>query len=257
MPYAAATKHENYYAKQGQGPCLLFLHANPFDHRMWLYQQAFFETRSLVIAPDFRGYGRSSRQTTKCSGDDLIHDVLDVLDAEGVDSTIVVGASVGAKIALYMALQVPSRVAALVLVGGNPGPSPRLGKRIKGFRADIRAYHRTYLGELVAPGFRKTPLGAALLAMFEDQGVPLDAEALEAFLLGANDFDCTPSLDRVTQPTLVVNGTFDHSLPVGRRTADAIPGAKHLVIEDSGHVCCLEKPDVFNAAILSFLAEAA
>lgn len=257
MPYAAATKHENYYAKQGQGPCLLFLHANPFDHRMWLYQQAFFETRSLVIAPDFRGYGRSTRQAPECSGRDLIQDILDILDAEGIESTVVIGASVGAKIALYMALQVPSRVAALVLVGGNPGPSPRLARRIEGFRADTRAYHRAYLGELVAPDFRETPLGAALLAMFEDQGAPLDANALETFLEGANDFDCTSFLGRVTQPTLVVNGAFDHSLPVGRKTAEAIPGAKHLVIEDSGHVCCLEKPDVFNEAVSSFLAEAA
>lgn len=257
MPYAAATTHENYYAKAGEGPCLLFLHANPFDHRLWLYQKACFETRYNVILPDFRGYGRSTRRALACSGDDLIRDILDILDQENVEGAVVIGASVGAKIALYMALQVPSRVSALVLVGGNPGPSPRLAKRIEGFRADTRGYHRAYLAELVAPKYCESRTGKALLAMFEEQGAPLDADALEAFLLGANDFDCTPSLSDVKQPTLVVNGAFDHSLPVGRKTADAIPGASHLVIEDSGHVCCLEKPDVFNEAVSSFLAKAA
>lgn len=256
MPYAPLSTHKNYYASGGRGDGLLFLHANPFDHRMWLYQIAFFETRYKVIAPDFRGYGRSTRHAASCSANDLLKDVLDILDSEGAETVAVIGASVGSKIALYMAQQIPERVSALVLVGGNPGPSPRLASRIDGFRADTCAYHRAYLSELVAPAFRQTPLGHHLLALFEDQGEPLEAEALEAFLLAANAFDCTPNLGDVRQPTLVVNGALDHSLPVGRKTAEAITRATHRVIDDAGHVCCLERPDVFNQAVATFLGEA-
>lgn len=256
MPFVSASARENHYASGGRGPCLLFLHANPFDHRLWLYQQARFEAGYHVVAPDFRGYGLSTRTSEPCTADDIVRDILDVLDAEAVASATVIGASVGAKIALYMALRVPERVTALVLVGGNPGPSPRLMARIDGFRADPRGYHRAYLEELVAPTFRTTALGRTLLAMFEDQGAPLDADALEAFLRAANSFDCTPSLGGVRQRTLVVNGALDHSLQVGRKTARAIPGADHMVIEGAGHVCCLERPDVFNEAVATFMAGA-
>ena len=53
---------------------------------------------------------------------------------------------------------------------------------------------------------------------------------------------------------LVINGAFDGSLPAGRRTASLIRDAEHVVIEDAGHACCIEKPQAFDAAIIDFLA---
>jgi len=54
-------------------------------------------------------------------------------------------------------------------------------------------------------------------------------------------------------PTLVINGAFDHSLKAGQRTASLIPGAKHKVLPETGHACCIEDPAGFDALVLDFL----
>ena len=47
----------------GDGPAMVLVHANPFDHDLWLYQTAHFSTWFRVIGIDIRGYGRSSKVT--------------------------------------------------------------------------------------------------------------------------------------------------------------------------------------------------
>ena len=63
----------------------------------------------------------------------------------------------------------------------------------------------------------------------------------------------TPRLGSLTVPTLVVNGAADMSLEAGRETASLIPGAWHKVLPGTGHVCNLEDPAGFDAAVIEFL----
>ena len=253
MPWSERRGVRTHYSAAGSGPTMLMLHPNPFDGRFWLYQAAHFQRAYRVLCPDLRAYGLTTKVETPYGPDDLLDDLLGVLDREDAERAIVIGASVGARLALLLALQHPGRVAGLILVGGNSGTSPRKDTRIAGFRRDRHGYLRDYLGELVSPAFRNSELGGYLLSLFAETSEDLSVAALEAFFAATNSFECTSRLPTIEAPTLVVNGEFDHSLEVGRRTASLIPAAAHRVVAGAGHACCIEAPAEFNSLTDAFL----
>ena len=80
MPYVRSKNGiKIYYETYGDGPCIVFIHANPLDHWMWLYQILQFSINFKVIAIDLRSYGRSDKPTEECSMRELSDDVLAVL----------------------------------------------------------------------------------------------------------------------------------------------------------------------------------
>ena len=58
MAYSTANGLKIYYEVSGEGFPFVMVHANPFDHNLWMYQIAHFSTYFKVIAIDIRGYGR-------------------------------------------------------------------------------------------------------------------------------------------------------------------------------------------------------
>src|SRR5688572_6329107 len=122
MPYSTGNRVKIYYEVSGEGFPFVMIHANPFDHHLWMYQIAHFSTYFKVIAVDIRGYGRSDKPTTPFSLKEMADDVLDVCRNEAVNEAIVGGVSVGSGMALLLALDHPGLVKALILVGGNSGP---------------------------------------------------------------------------------------------------------------------------------------
>ena len=71
MPYCTQNGVRTYYEVAGEGPPLVMLHANPCDHRMWMYQIAQFSRRFRVIATDMRGYGRTDKPEEAYGFDEL------------------------------------------------------------------------------------------------------------------------------------------------------------------------------------------
>ena len=65
--YSTANGLKIYYEVSGEGLPFVMVHANPFDHNLWMYQIAHFSTYFKVIAIDIRGYGRSDKPETPFS----------------------------------------------------------------------------------------------------------------------------------------------------------------------------------------------
>ena len=103
MPVSTVNGVESYYETAGQGPPLLLIHALPFDHHLWMYQAARFATWFRTIAVDVRGWGRSGKPHTEFTLRDMCDDVLGVLRQEKVEQAVVMGCSIGSKIALMLA----------------------------------------------------------------------------------------------------------------------------------------------------------
>src|SRR4249920_3884676 len=120
-----------YYEVSGAGFPLVMVHANPFDHNLWMYQIAHFSTYFKVIALDIRGYGRSDKPATPFSLKNMADDVLGVCRDEGVTEAILGGVSVGSGIALLLGLEHPQIFKALILVGGNSGGAGSIDDRIE------------------------------------------------------------------------------------------------------------------------------
>jgi pimeloyl-ACP methyl ester carboxylesterase len=253
MPVSRRNGVDIWYETAGEGPALVFVHANPFDHDLWMYQAAHFSTWFKVVSIDIRGYGRSAKMTSAFSLKDMCDDVIGVMADVGVARAVCAGCSVGSGITLALGLDHPDKFDALILVGGNSGASDRYQKRIDGYRGDLPDYHIKHMRELVHPQFAESRLGRHLLDMFVEREPRLKGDAIAQVFMAGNHTDTTARLPGMKVATLVINGELDHSLPAGRKTASLIPGAVHKVLAGTGHACCIEDPAGFDLLVIDFL----
>ena len=103
----------------GEGPAVVLLHAGIADRRMWGEQLGPLAGAGLrVIAMDMPGFGQAPVAEGK---DEPWLDVLETMDAAGVDQAALVGNSLGGAIAQCVAVVSPERVSALALIS-SPAP---------------------------------------------------------------------------------------------------------------------------------------
>lgn len=253
MPYSRSNGVDIWYEVAGDGPALVLVHANPFDHNLWMYQAAHFSTWFKVVSVDIRGYGRSAKMTTPYTLADQSNDVIGVMKDLGIARAILGGCSVGSSIALNLGLDHADLFDAIILVGGNSGPSERAPLRIENYRKNLTGYHIQHLTQLVRPEFAASRLGAYLLNSFVERQPRLVGEAIANVFLASNGTDNTGRAPQMTVPTLVINGESDNSLPAGTETATLIPGAVHKILPGTGHACCIEDPAGFDRFVIDFL----
>jgi pimeloyl-ACP methyl ester carboxylesterase len=199
-----------------------------------------------VISYDARGHGRSAPAGDGDYGyPRLAADLASVLDAAGLESAVLAGASMGAQTAVRLALERPERVAGLVLV--TPAFDPqRSGSQaeLEGWDAlarglregSVEGFVAAYELDRVAPGMRATieTVLRQRLAAHEHPGAV--ADALEA-VPRSRPFDSWTQLEAIAAPTLVVASRDEadpgHPLAVARAWAERIPGARLVVEEES------------------------
>lgn len=252
--YSTANGLKIYYEVSGEGFPFVMVHANPFDHNLWMYQIAHFSTHFKVIAIDIRGYGRSDKPETPFSLRDMADDVLGVCRVENVTGAILGGVSVGSGMAILLGLDHPEMFKAIILVGGSSGPGSSIDERIHGYtKAGIEKYHIAHLRDLVAPAFAASKLGKYLLNTFVERDPWLSGESIGQIFRARGRLDMTPRLATMKVPTLVINGEYDNSLAGGKKTASLIPGAVHKILPNTGHACNLEDPAGFDALVIDFL----
>lgn len=255
MPKSRASGVEIHYETAGAGPALVLIHAIPFDHTLWLYQMAHFSTWFQVIAMDLRGFGRSAKVTTPYSFEDMANDVLGVMADEHVDRAVVMGCSIGSKLALLLGGMWPERFSAVIQVGGNSGPQD-FERRITGYASEPFApYRRAHLRFGNRDGFGDEPLGRYFHDMFSERDPWHDPAAICAVFRALSAGDARPYLATYKLPTLIINGEFDNARPRGEETAKLIPGAHHRVLAGAGHACMIEDPAGFDALVIAFLKE--
>lgn len=254
MPYSNANGLRIYYEVSGEGFPFVMIHANPFDHNLWMYQIAHFSTYFKVVAIDIRGYGRSDKPSAPFTLKDMADDVLGVCSDERINEAILGGVSVGSGMAILLGLDHPEMFKALILVGGSSGPGGSIEDRIHGYtKIGIEKYHIQHLRELVAPEFPESKLGNYLLQTFVERDPWLSGESIGQIFRARGGLDMTPRLGTMRVPTLVINGEYDNSLAGGRKTASLIPGAMHKILPKTGHACNIEDPATFDAFVIEFL----
>lgn len=258
MPVNHANGVSLYYETAGEGPPLVMIHALPFDHNLWLYQVAQFSSRFTTITMDLRGWGRSAKPREAFSLQDMGNDVLELLSKLRIrQPAILLGCSIGSKIALMLACDHPDRFGAAILVGGNSGPQD-FARRIAAYRehsagGTLREFHLSHLRHGVTEAWADSPIGRYLLAGFVERGQPLDAESIVQVFRALEGSDLTPKLAACRVPILIVNGEHDGARSGGERTAFMLKHAEHQVLPGTGHCCFLEDPDRFDEMMGVFL----
>lgn len=219
-----------HYEAHGTGPALLLLHGNGEDHTYFIHQTACFSAAYRVIAIDTRGHGQSPRGEAPFTIAQFARDLLDFMDAMGLDKAHILGFSDGGNIALAFALAHPDRVDRLILNGANLYPG--------GVKPFVQLP--------IVLGYRIASLFAG-----KSEQAKRNAEMLGLMVKEPN---LSPAdLRQLPVPALVIAGTRDmirerHT----RLIAKSLPNAR-LVLLPGDHFIANKQPDAFNQAVWDFL----
>jgi pimeloyl-ACP methyl ester carboxylesterase len=253
----------------GAGMPLVLLHAFPLDHAMWVRQAPLADHLRLIV-PDLRGFGGSTGSVPRGIAD-LADDVAALLDGLHLERPAVIcGVSMGGYVAQHLAVRHPDRVAALVLVDTKLDADTPEARAARGDLAGkVGRLGQSILADAMIPRLLAVPRSdsdpavvsrhaenrALLQGLVERQPVATIQAALAA--LGDRP-DMTEAMRDVSVPTLLVVGAEDQITPPAcLEAAEAvIPNAKLLIVPAAGHLVPLEAPEVFNRALVEFLAEA-
>jgi pimeloyl-ACP methyl ester carboxylesterase len=240
----------------GQGRPILWLHGEEgIDPTLAALD--LLAAHGRVLAPSHPGYGHSPESAAVDTVDDLAYLYLDLLAARGERDVIVIGCSLGGWIAAEMAVRSTDRLAKLVLVGPL---GIKVGDRETRDIPDVFALHPDEVGRLL---YIDPTRGAVdYTALSDDQLTVLarnrEATALYAWEPYFHNPKLRQRLHRITVPTLLVWGAQDRFVAAGYYGAayrDAIPGARLVTIDGSGHFPHLEAPAALVARIRAFLGE--
>jgi 3-oxoadipate enol-lactonase len=224
----------------------------------WEYMKATVD----ALSTDFEVMTYSLRGDTM---EDYVDQISRALDEHHVERAVICGVSFGGLVALRFAASIPDRTIALVLVS-TPEPGWHLRPRhqiyarlpwLCGPLFLVEAPWRLRAELLTAvPDWRARwafRLGA--VRTFLSAGVPFSATAARARLIERLDVraDCA----RVSVPTLVVNGEnhLDHVVSAARSSeyVELIRGARGAILERTGHLGTMTRPDAFAALVRDFV----
>jgi YbgC/YbaW family acyl-CoA thioester hydrolase len=244
---------------RGDGLAVLFVHGFPFDRTMWGAQLAGL-TRCRRIAPDLRGVGDSRATRAEYSMTRYAEDVVGVLDALEVRRAVVCGLSMGGYIAFELLRRHPDRVRALILCDTRANADAADARQRRDELAALAVREGPdAVGERVIPNLLASSTRAdrpEVLEQCRAMGRRYSVGGMVGALEAMRDrIDSTELLSRIAVPTLVMVGAEDPTSPpaVMQAMADAIPGARYVVIPGAGHVSPLEQPLTSSRAIADFL----
>lgn len=264
MPTLQRPGYSLHYGIEGNGPALLLLHSFLCSGAMWKEQVSTLAEQFRVITVDLRGHGESTGADQPLTLYDLVDDILALLDKEKIPAAIWAGLSIGGMIALRAALQAPERVTALVLMDTHAGPERPL-KKIR-YRAMVTAA-RIFGVKPLIPQVNQLMFGHNTLIQKEElvqewaprfAAVPISTISNTVAALCERD-DLRPRLGDIRQPTLVIVGEEDKSLPppYSIEIAKGIAQAQLRIISRAGHLSALEQPEAVTAQMSDFLAHLA
>jgi pimeloyl-ACP methyl ester carboxylesterase len=116
---ASVNDIQMYYEVWGEGPPLVLLHQFAASGAVWAPMVPEFAKSYRVIVPDLRGHGRSTNPSARFTHRQAALDIFALLDQLNVKVFKAIGASSGAMTLVHMATQQPSRLEAVVMVGGT------------------------------------------------------------------------------------------------------------------------------------------
>lgn len=276
--YVAAGRLALHDVRGGRGrPPVVFLHGIAQSGVLdWRFVLPTIARLRRVYAPDFPGFGFSQKPPVRYGVPLFARTTLRYLDARGLKKVVLVGASMGGRVAIEVAMRHPARVERLILVnslGFGLARSPLLG-----------VFTVPVVGDLAYTG-----LAGALLSMDGDRfrrltgrmGVVQDmlddsqldilrqihqdpgaayshTRTARSLALHSMD-DLGPALGRahLPMPVRLIWGAEDRMFPVSQaiRAQSLLEGSRLAIIEGAGHSPELERPQTFLDALTHYLTD--
>jgi pimeloyl-ACP methyl ester carboxylesterase len=240
---------------EGAGsPALVFLHYWGGSSRTWRHVVSALAPDFRTIAIDQRGWGRSDAPDAGYALADLADDAEGVIAALALDRAILVGHSMGGKVAQLLASRRPSWLAGLVLVAPSPPTPLALPPGVR--QEMVGAYTtRDRIIATVEQVLAAAPLAPADLEAVVSDSLRGAPAAKAAWPLAASQEDITHAVGDIAVPTLVLSGEEDRVDPPSVLREALLPRIRNAVLRllpDVGHLSPLEAPTAVADAIRAF-----
>jgi pimeloyl-ACP methyl ester carboxylesterase len=254
------------YEVAGEGSSVVLLHEGIADRRMWDREFPLLGRDHHVVRYDLRGYGGSPSAT---SGYAPVDDLVALLDHLRMERPLIVGPSMGGKIALDSTLAHPDRVGGLLLIA--PGYSGMDYDQFPGGKATFELDE--LLSKAAADAWTAGHLEEATEHLRQLWASSLTESALELFRAMVRDnaeeiFEersgrletragepAAGRLKEIRVPTRILVGDRDNpAMPhCANFLARGIAGASVTLVPGADHLLNLSRPDAFDAAVGEFL----
>ncbi|MFM0210222.1 alpha/beta fold hydrolase [Paraburkholderia sediminicola] len=244
--------------EQGAGKlALVLLHYWGGSSRTWDGVVGELSSQYRTIAPDHRGWGDSDAPTHGYAIADLANDAQDVIEALNLRRYVLVGHSMGGKIAQLLASRRPGGLEGVVLVAPSP-PSPMLlpdGQRTMMAAAYDSRESIGWALDNVLTANQLTPADREQVIVDSLRGAP---QAKAAWPNAAMLEDITGDVGSINVPVMVIAGELDQVDRVDTLQKELLPritGARLHVLPGTGHLSPLEAPSALATVIRQFVGE--
>jgi len=250
------------YDVAGDGPLVLLVPGMGDLRRTYRFlAPALVAAGYRVATTDLRGHGDSEATFASYGDVETAGDLVALIESLGGPAAIV-GNSMGAGAAAYVAAERPELVSALVLVGpfvrdGSISAFTRIVMRVAMATPWAALSWKTYAPKFYA-GHRPDDLGEVGVEVVASIKRPGYTRAF-SLTTRTTHAPVEARLTAVTAPTLVVMGEQDPDFPEPKAEADWIASTLHgtaLMVDEAGHYPQSQQPELVATAIGSFLAEA-
>lgn len=250
----------------GDGPPVVLLHGVMMSGRFFERQLGGRLAGHRVIAPDFRGHGRSSKVLAGHTVANYAQDVHRVLDALAVERPFLVGWSMGAMVLYeYVKAFGTGAVRGVAIVDQPPSDfawdgypfgvltAEALAEMIEGLQLDQAAVAAEFAGLM-----QHQPTDEVSAWMVEEI-LRLPAAVASTIVADQTLQDYRPFLPMIDCPALVMFGRDPKLTPpeAGAWIAGQIPGARFEVFEGSSHCPFYEEAERFNTVLSGWMQERA
>jgi pimeloyl-ACP methyl ester carboxylesterase len=237
----------------------------------WEHQQRPLSTEFRLITPDLIGSGLSAKPEIEYRPDQMLDYFIGFMDALQIRQAALVGNSMGAGLAIGMALAHPDRVSRLVLIGGLPAnvrervTSPSIKRALDTPAPSWLASFGNWLfgGAMIESVLKEIVHDPALLtpAVIERSNRNRQRPGVIPPLMTVHDTlplwekGFATRIGEIVHPTLIVWGEEDRvfPLPVGEELQRMIKVSSLLKIPNAGHIPQWERPELTNRAMIEFL----
>jgi pimeloyl-ACP methyl ester carboxylesterase len=259
------------YLDVGAGPPIILIHGFGGSMWQWEYQQHALSQDFRVLTLDLPGAGVSDKPEIDYRPDQMLDYFVGFMDEVKIPQATLVGNSMGAGLAIGMALAHPTRVAKLVLIDGLPQhvmkklTSPSIRRALETSAPSwLVSFGNMLFGRLMVEStLREIVHDPALLtpAVIERSNRNRQRPGLikPIMTVRANlplwESGFAARLGEITHPTLVLWGEEDRVFPiaVGEELLQTIKGSRFIRIPNAGHIPQWERPDLVNQELITFI----
>jgi pimeloyl-ACP methyl ester carboxylesterase len=259
------------YLDVGQGRPVILIHGFGGSMWQWEHQQQPLSAEFRLITPDLVGSGLSTKPEIEYRPEQMLEYFIGFMDGLRIRQATLVGNSMGAGLAIGMALTYPDRVSQLVLIDGLPAnvrerlTSPSIKRALDTAAPSWLASFGNWLfgGVMIESVLKEIVHDPALLtpAVIERSNrnrqrpgvIPPLMTVRGTLPLWESGF--AKRIGDIRHPTLILWGEEDQvfPLPAGEELQRTIKSSALVRIPNAGHIPQWERPDLANRAMIEFL----